>query len=137
MATPHVAAAAVILAQAHPDWRGDAIKDALVSSAKGLGLRYFEQGAGRVDVPRTLGHGVYGSAAIDFGAGRVTEFALSYSTDNGTGWTTAATRRIADGRYRVHVNHPGTGTEVWLRVQAADDAGDRVDQTVRHAYWLR
>ena len=34
MATPHVAGAAAMLAQQHPDWKADRLKDALVSTAK-------------------------------------------------------------------------------------------------------
>ncbi len=34
MATPHVAGAAALLAQQHPDWKADQLKNALVSTAK-------------------------------------------------------------------------------------------------------
>ncbi|MFG2058712.1 S8 family serine peptidase [Micromonospora sp. NPDC048930] len=34
--TPHVSGAAAILAQRHPDWSGAQLKEALMSSAKGL-----------------------------------------------------------------------------------------------------
>ena len=34
MATPHVAGAAALLAAAHPDWTGQQLKDALVSTTK-------------------------------------------------------------------------------------------------------
>lgn len=51
MATPHVAGAAAILAQEHPDWGGQRIKDALMSSAKAMpGRTAYEVGAGRVDL---------------------------------------------------------------------------------------
>lgn len=51
MATPHVAGAAAILKQRHPDWSGQRIKDALMSSSKQL-AQYtpYEQGTGRLDV---------------------------------------------------------------------------------------
>ncbi|WP_431912459.1 S8 family serine peptidase [Nonomuraea jabiensis] len=49
MAAPHVAGAAAIIAQQHPDWNGERIKAALVESAKpGSGI--FDQGGGRVDL---------------------------------------------------------------------------------------
>ncbi|WP_410814801.1 S8 family serine peptidase [Micromonospora sp. 067-2] len=68
MATPHVAGAAAILAQEHPDWTASQFKDALVSTAKGNpALTVFEQGGGRVDVARALGQRVYGTATADFG----------------------------------------------------------------------
>jgi subtilisin family serine protease len=55
MATPHVAGAAAILAQQHPDWTGSKLKAALTASAKPTaGLTPFEQGSGRVDVPRAI-----------------------------------------------------------------------------------
>lgn len=51
MATPHVAGAAAILKQRHPDWSGQRIKDALMSSSKVLSDHTpYEQGTGRLDV---------------------------------------------------------------------------------------
>ncbi|MET9662219.1 S8 family serine peptidase, partial [Streptomyces sp. NPDC006510] len=51
MATPHVAGAAAILKQRHPDWSGQRIKDALMSSSKRLPDHTpYEQGTGRLDV---------------------------------------------------------------------------------------
>jgi hypothetical protein len=51
MATPHVAGSAAILAQEHPDWTAEALKTALMGSAKtDPELDVFAQGAGRVDV---------------------------------------------------------------------------------------
>ncbi|MFI6338409.1 S8 family peptidase [Streptomyces sp. NPDC050535] len=55
MATPHVAGAAAILAQRHPDWTGERIKAALTASAKpSAGVSAFAQGTGRTDLPRAL-----------------------------------------------------------------------------------
>lgn len=51
MATPHVAGAAAILKQRHPDWTGQRIKDALMTSSKVLpDYTPYEQGTGRLDV---------------------------------------------------------------------------------------
>lgn len=51
MATPHVAGAAAILRQRHPDWSGRRIKDALMSTSKELPDHTpYEQGTGRLDV---------------------------------------------------------------------------------------
>ncbi|MBZ3901851.1 S8 family serine peptidase [Streptomyces griseiscabiei] len=59
MATPHVAGAAALLAQRHPDWTGERLKDALMGSAKPTpGLSVHAQGAGRVDVARAVGQDV-------------------------------------------------------------------------------
>ncbi|WP_030355389.1 S8 family peptidase [Streptomyces scopuliridis] len=51
MATPHVAGAAALLAQRHPDWSAAQIKDALISTARTIaGQQVTEQGGGRIDV---------------------------------------------------------------------------------------
>ncbi|MEU7779217.1 S8 family serine peptidase [Micromonospora parva] len=88
MATPHVAGAAAILAQEHPDWSAVKLKDALVSTTKANpALTVFEQGAGRVDVARALGQRVYSSATADFGrlstGGATVERTVTY-TNGGT-----------------------------------------------------
>jgi subtilase family protein len=55
MATPHVAGAAALLVQQHPDWTGAQVKAALVASAKPTaGLTAYDQGAGRVDLTRAI-----------------------------------------------------------------------------------
>ncbi|PPK64679.1 S8 family serine peptidase [Actinokineospora auranticolor] len=55
MATPHVAGAAALLAQAHPDWTGAQLKALLTASAKPNPAQgVFQQGAGRVDVAKAL-----------------------------------------------------------------------------------
>ncbi|MGW6795810.1 S8 family serine peptidase [Streptomyces chartreusis] len=51
MATPHVAGAAALLAQRHPDWNAAQLKDALVSTARtAAGQKVTEQGGGLIDV---------------------------------------------------------------------------------------
>ncbi|MGW3690264.1 S8 family peptidase [Streptomyces sp. NPDC005125] len=68
MATPHVAGAAAILAQQHPDWTGDDIKDALVSSTTPGGYTAFEQGSGRVDLRNAIKQTVVArEASLSFG----------------------------------------------------------------------
>jgi subtilisin family serine protease len=64
MATPHVAGAAAILAQQHPDWTGDRLKAALVSSAVPLAANAFAVGAGRVDVARAFGTPVVATGSV-------------------------------------------------------------------------
>ncbi|SMD23716.1 Subtilase family protein [Kibdelosporangium aridum] len=55
MATPHVAGAAALLAQVHPDWSGEQIKATLTASAKPNGkLNAFQQGSGRIDVAKAV-----------------------------------------------------------------------------------
>ncbi|MFI6174761.1 S8 family serine peptidase [Nonomuraea sp. NPDC051191] len=67
MATPHVAGAAAILAQRHPDWTAARLKNQLVSTARTTaGTSVHSQGAGRVDVSRAVRQPVSGSGVIDF-----------------------------------------------------------------------
>lgn len=55
MATPHVAGAAAILAQRHPDWTGPQLKAALASTAvPSAAVRPDQQGLGRIDIPNAL-----------------------------------------------------------------------------------
>ncbi|GAA4704419.1 S8 family serine peptidase [Phytohabitans rumicis] len=68
MATPHVSGAAAILAQQHPDWSGQRLKDALMSSAKGLDNSPYEVGAGRLDVAAAVTGTVTATGSVYFGA---------------------------------------------------------------------
>ncbi|TWP48120.1 S8 family serine peptidase [Lentzea tibetensis] len=55
MATPHVAGAAALIKQQHPDWTGAQIKALLTSTAKpNPALGAFDQGAGRIDVAKAI-----------------------------------------------------------------------------------
>jgi subtilisin family serine protease len=55
MATPHVAGAAALLAQQHPDFTGQQLKALLSASAKPhAGLTAFQQGSGRIDVAHAI-----------------------------------------------------------------------------------
>ncbi|MEV6107774.1 S8 family serine peptidase [Streptomyces sp. NPDC051940] len=68
MATPHVAGAAALVAQAHPDWTGQQIKQALASTAKTNAVNsVFEQGDGRVDAVRAVSQGVFATPTLSFG----------------------------------------------------------------------
>jgi subtilisin family serine protease len=68
MATPHVAGAAAILQQVHPDWTAAELKAVLTSTATDAGHSVFEQGTGRVDVVRAYSQQVYAtSGSVNFG----------------------------------------------------------------------
>lgn len=69
MAAPHVAGAAAILKQRHPDWNGEQMKAALMnSSAAVAGTDAYDVGAGRVDVARAVTQEVTASpASVSFG----------------------------------------------------------------------
>ncbi|MET8291435.1 S8 family serine peptidase [Streptomyces sp. NPDC005132] len=69
MAAPHVAGAAVLLAQKHPTWTGQRIKDALMSTSV-LTPAYspYQAGAGRLDVGTAyLQDQVIASGSVDAG----------------------------------------------------------------------
>ncbi|MGP4110045.1 S8 family peptidase [Streptomyces sp. 4N509B] len=68
MSAPHVAGAAALLAQAHPEWTGEDLKAALTSSALPSDLTPFQEGTGRLDVPAALGQTVVAEAnGLNFG----------------------------------------------------------------------
>jgi subtilisin family serine protease len=55
MATPHVAGAAAILTQQHPDWTPERIKSTLMAAAQpSSAIGVYEQGAGFLDVARAI-----------------------------------------------------------------------------------
>lgn len=71
MATPHVAGAAAIIAQQHPDLTGREIKALLMSTATDLGFDRDAQGVGRVDIaaaidPRTTANGNLGFGRLAY-----------------------------------------------------------------------
>ncbi|MBB4980612.1 S8 family peptidase [Streptomyces nymphaeiformis] len=68
MATPHVAGAAAILKQRHPDWKSAELKGALTGSAEGGAYTAFQQGTGRVQVDRALAQSVVAEpVSLNFG----------------------------------------------------------------------
>ncbi|GAA3790933.1 S8 family serine peptidase [Streptomyces phyllanthi] len=70
MATPHVSAAAAILAQEHPDWTGQRIKAALMASTVAMNGSDspYERGTGRVDLARAIRQTVIADTpSISFG----------------------------------------------------------------------
>ncbi|MGW0905632.1 S8 family peptidase [Streptomyces sp. NPDC002853] len=69
MATPHVAGAAALVKQRHPDWSARQIKSALVSSADSrIPGDVTETGGGRLDVKAAVDQKVLGSPAVQGGS---------------------------------------------------------------------
>ncbi|MFB8026191.1 MULTISPECIES: S8 family serine peptidase [unclassified Streptomyces] len=66
MATPHVAGAAAILKQRHPEWSGQRLKDALMSSSKPLpDYTPYEQGTGRLDVKAAIDTTIEATGSVE------------------------------------------------------------------------
>ncbi|MEV5960771.1 S8 family serine peptidase [Kribbella sp. NPDC051952] len=87
MATPHVAGAAALLAQQHPDWKADQLKNALVSTAKTQpNQTVYQQGAGRVDLTRAVAQQVTATGVADFGlqTGEAGTRTITYRNDSGS-----------------------------------------------------
>jgi subtilisin family serine protease len=64
MATPHVAGAAALLVAAHPDWTGQQLKQALVSTVKATGqYTPYQAGSGRLDALAAVHATVFGTAS--------------------------------------------------------------------------
>ncbi|MEV6749752.1 S8 family serine peptidase [Streptomyces sp. NPDC051080] len=67
MATPHVAGVAALLAEKHPDWSGQQLKDGLMSTSKQISGTSYEVGAGRVDVPSAIAAQITATGSADLG----------------------------------------------------------------------
>ncbi|MDH6607673.1 subtilisin family serine protease [Streptomyces sp. SAI-208] len=68
MATPHVAGAAAILKQEHPDWGYAELKGALTGSTKGGKYTPFQQGSGRIQVDKAIAQTVIADpVSVSFG----------------------------------------------------------------------
>ncbi|MBA2808590.1 S8 family peptidase [Streptomyces sp. KM273126] len=68
MATPHVAGAAAILKQQHPDWTYAELKGALTGSTKGGAYTAFQQGSGRIQVDKAIKQTVFADpVSVTFG----------------------------------------------------------------------
>ncbi|MDN4608067.1 S8 family serine peptidase [Sporosarcina highlanderae] len=68
MAAPHVAGAAAILSQRYPDWTGEQLKQALMSSTKKIdSIKPYQGGSGRLDVAAATFGTIFASGSLDFG----------------------------------------------------------------------
>ncbi|MGW3498995.1 S8 family serine peptidase [Streptomyces sp. NPDC001020] len=111
MATPHVAGAAALLAQRHPDWTGQRMKAALMTHAKpSSASSVYQQGNGRVDVPAALDPALELSGMADFGLvmwhpgtydKQTRTVTVTNSTDSATTVTPAVSGNIPQGAVTV------------------------------------
>jgi len=68
MAAPHVAGAAALVRQLHPDWPADAVRSALAGASRSLDGAPLLSGAGRLDVPAAVDATVVADAtSLSFG----------------------------------------------------------------------
>ncbi|MFG3557090.1 S8 family peptidase [Micromonospora sp. NPDC047557] len=92
MATPHVAGAAALLAQRHPDWTGAKLKAALVGAADPLsGVDAYAVGAGRLNAARALGGPTSDQPVVNLGTFAYPQSGSSDTTLSWTGGSTPAT----------------------------------------------
>ncbi|MFV5995129.1 S8 family serine peptidase [Streptomyces sp. NPDC056231] len=125
MAAPHVAGAAALLAQRHPDWTGQRIKAALVTHAKpSNAYSVYQQGNGRVDVPAALDPALELSGTADFGMvewhsgtyeKETRTVTVTNTTDSATTVTSALSGNIPQGAVTVPEPvevAPGASTEI-------------------------
>ena len=67
MATPHVAGAAAIVKQQHPEYTAGQLRAALLSTATDVGLTAYQAGTGVVDVGEAVDAAIVASGSGDFG----------------------------------------------------------------------
>ncbi|WP_161632045.1 S8 family serine peptidase [Nakamurella lactea] len=142
MATPHVAGAAALLVQQHPDWTGRQLKGALVSTGKDDGYQAFGQGSGRLDVARAASQNIYGGGNISFGevdadGGPVTRN-VSYTNNTDRPVTLALQLSITDRRGQVAP--PGTlsaASSVAVPAHATAEVPVRFDPILAKAGWYQ
>ncbi|WP_078492663.1 MULTISPECIES: S8 family serine peptidase [unclassified Streptomyces] len=99
MATPHVAGAAAILKQRHPDWSGERVKDALMSTSARLpGRTPYEQGTGRLDVKAAIDTTIEATGSVE-----VASYAWPHSADDPVAERTLTYRNTGDEDVTLHL----------------------------------
>ncbi|MGK5440210.1 S8 family serine peptidase [Micromonospora sp. URMC 105] len=140
MAAPHVAGAAAILAQQHPDWTPERIKSTLMAAAQpNDAIGVYEQGAGFLDVARAIRQNVTASpVSVAFErTGAAQQRTVTYANSGSSPLTLAVSLDAKDiegnpapaGLFSLSassVTVPAGGTAtVTVAVQAGADLPDR------------
>ena len=112
MATPHVAGAAALLAQEHPDWDAAHLKDALISTAHTVpGQQVPEQGGGRIDLAAAAFGPVTATGTVSLGsfvsgtAGQAEDATIRYTNTSKSEITLGLTLRLATTGGREIADH--------------------------------
>ncbi|XRG77759.1 S8 family serine peptidase [Rossellomorea sp. GAMAL-10_SWC] len=119
MATPHVAGAAAILLQKHPEWNGTQLKEALMSTSKRLDYSPYHIGSGRLDVAAAVNSTVRATGSLSFGyfewpydKAQPVQKTVTYSNDSDTAVTlnlqanfkNTVGKNVPDGLLKVSEN---------------------------------
>jgi subtilisin family serine protease len=106
MATPHVAGAAALVWQAHPEWTAEMVRASLMNTAVDLGLNIHTQGAGRVQVdgaisaPAVVAPGSLGLGLVDLSQPQWTtsqSFRISNMTATSRSYALSLSSPLLDG----------------------------------------
>ncbi|MGS2777398.1 S8 family serine peptidase [Robertmurraya sp. GLU-23] len=125
MAAPHVAGAAALIKQAHPDWGPEDIKAALMNTAipivdgKDVPYKTYEQGAGRIRIPEAIQTGtLVKPASLQFGKFKLVERQHEHTQQ--LTFKNVSNHRMS---YRFEVPHQRDGIQFELPQSFSVDAG--------------
>ncbi|MFJ2027012.1 S8 family peptidase [Streptomyces sp. NPDC087897] len=106
MATPHVAGAAALLKQQHPDWTYTELKGALTASTKPGAYNPFQQGSGRIQVDRAIAQTIVAEpVSVSFGVQQWPH------TDDAPVTRKVTYRNLGTGEVTLDLKATGTGPQ--------------------------